>query len=144
MASDFLKNLQKTVDSGEFNSEAAKKINELTNLVETKNYDRDALDKAYEELKKVQPEIITEEEAASLKMAYDEKMLEIKKQDAVNAQIATLIDIEDIVKASIADMFSFIDELDEQFTKEFEAEDPFFGDLHLKIEQLKSKYKSLI
>ena len=62
-------------------------------------------------------------------MHTKKKWLNIKKQDAINVQLATLIDIEDMLKASIDDMFSFTDELEEKFAKEFEAEDPMFGEL---------------
>jgi len=145
MASDFLKNLQQTVETGEFNSEAAKKIIEIADLADRKMGSTKAIDAALEAAEREGAiQTVTEQEAAALNTAYEEKMANIKKQDAVNAQIAVLVDIEDLVKASIADMFSFVDELNTEFEKEFAAEDPIFGDLYQKMEELKSKYKSLI
>jgi hypothetical protein len=143
MASDFLNNLKKTVESGEFNSEAAKKIielNALADIAKTQPIPHELWDKARE---KTITEAVTEQEAAAINSVYEEKMANIKKQDAINAQIATLVDIEDMVKASIEDMFAFTDELEEKFKKEFESEDSMFGELYQKIENLKLQYYKL-
>jgi len=148
MTSDFLKNLQAAADTGTFNSEAAKKINAINEIAEEKaafikkvvDYKPNYVEERLSELSgEAVP--VSEEEAATLNFAYEKKMAEIREQDAVNLQIATLIDIEDIVKASIADMFSFITELDMEFEKQFADENPIFSDLKNKITELKSKYK---
>lgn len=148
--SNFLKNLKNAVDTGEFNSEAAKKIIEIDKLADekftetrdgTKYVNTENLDKLVDE---AGVKTVTEEEAAALNSDYEKKMIEIKKQDAVNKQLATLIEVEDMVKMSIDDMLSFIDELENGFEKEFESEDPMFGELYQKIEQIKSKYNSII
>jgi hypothetical protein len=41
-------------------------------------------------------------------------------------------------------MSSFIDELEDKFAEEFKTENPIFGDLHLKIEEIKLKYNNII
>ena len=56
----------------------------------------------------------------------------------------TLIEIEDMVKASIEDMFSFIDEMEKVFAEKLTADNKLYGDLYSKIEELNVKYKSLI
>lgn len=138
----FLESLKDAVENGEFNSEAAKKINDIDKLADEKLKTAEvSLD---ERLKQAGAKTVTEEEAAMISSDFENKMEEIKKQDAVNKQLATLIEVEDMVKLSVDDMFSFIDELEDKFVKEFETEDPMFGDLHLKIEQIKSKYNSII
>ena len=149
--SDFLENLKKAADNGEFNSEAAKKILEVHDLADAKLKGKDVvseLENIKESLVKRQEELVvepmTEEQILEVNSEYEKKMAQLKKLDAVNAQLATLIEIEDMVKASVEDMFSFTDELEGKFEKELEAEDPMFGDLSLKIEEIKSKYKSLI
>lgn len=145
--SDFLENLKKAADNGEFNSDAAKKILEVNELANQKSSELDT-DQLKESLQKRMEESpvpetkVTEEEMLELNSEYEKKMEQIKVTDTANAQLAILIEIEDMVKASIGDMFEFTDELEAKFEKEFEAENPFFGDLHLKIEELKSKYKS--
>lgn len=149
--SKFLEDLKNAADNGEFNSEAAKKINDITKLTETKLTASDRV----EELEKIKESlenriedsekkniVVTKEEALEFNTEYERKMEQFKKQDMVNAQLATLIEIEDMVKASVIDMFSFVEELESRFEKEFETEDTMFGNLYQKIEELKSKYKN--
>lgn len=137
----FLENLKQDLEKGDFNSEAAKKINEIDKLADTKNNVDDLLEKR---LDAAGVKTVTEEEVSSVNSDYEKKMEEIKKQDVVNKQLATLIEVEDMVKASIDDMFLYLDELEENFEKQFEEEDPMFGELSQKIEQIRSKYKSII
>lgn len=137
--SDFLKNLKNAVETGEFNSDAAKKINEINNLADTKtaSESEQALNKR---LESVGVKILSEDDI-ELNSQYEQKMEEIKKQDAANKVLATLIEIEDMVKASIEDMLSHVIELEDKFSKEFETKNPIYGDLSQKIEQIKTKYK---
>ena len=148
---DFLNNLKKAADNGEFNSDAAKKINEISELADVKltGNTETNIEKLKESLKKRVTDTnkinaVTEEEALELNSEYEKKMEKIKKQDAVNTQLATLIEIEDMVKASILDMFSFTDELENKFEKEFKIKDSMFNDLYLKIKEIELKYKSII
>jgi len=142
MASNFLENLKKSVEEGDFNSEAAKKILEIDRLADEK---KNAFGLVGDRIEKTgYAESVSEEEAAAINSEYEKKMEEVKKQDAVNQQLATLIEIEDMVKASIIDMLSYAEELDDKFSKEFENEDPMFGELAQKIEQINSKYNSII
>lgn len=152
--SEFLDNLKKAANDGEFNSEAAKKIVEINKLADTKinkgtqeelNSLKESLEKRLEDSGETKMSAaVTEEEALELNSEYERKMEAIKKQDTVNAQLATLIEIEDMVKASVEDMFSFTEELEIRFEKEFKTEETMFGDLYQKIEELKMKYKSII
>lgn len=151
--SDFLENLKKAADSGEFNSEAAKKILEINQLVDSKIGNgspedierlKAGLEKRVEESDVNEKKVVSEEEVLELNSQYEKKMENINKQDAVNKQLATLIEIEDMMKASIIDMFSFIDELEIKFEKEFEDDDPMFADLSQKIDEISSKYGSII
>ena len=140
----FLDDLKKSVETGEFNSEAAKKIVEVDKLAEEKAKGN-AFKMVIDRLEKAGfVESGTEEEAIVINSEYEKEMEKIKKQDAVNKQLATLIDIEDMVKATVNDMMSFVDELEDKFKKEFEAEDPMFGELNQKIEQIKTKYNEII
>ena len=148
--SDFLENLKKAADEGEFNSEAAKKILEINELADKKIGEATPadLERIQESLEKRQGEElvapVSEEKVIEVNTEYEKKMAQLKKLDAVNAQLAILIEIEDMVKLSVEDMFGFTDELEAKFKKEFETEDPMFGDLSQKIEEIKSKFKSII
>ncbi len=137
----FLENLKQDLEKGNFNSEAAKKINEIDELAGTKDNAGDLLEKR---LDAAGVKTVTEEEITSVNSDYEKKMEEIKKQDVVNKQLATLIEVEDMVKASVEDMLLYLDELEENFEKQFEKEDPMFGELSQKIEQIRSKYNFII
>ena len=175
---EFLENLKKAADTGEFNSEAAKKILEINELADKKlgNGTIEDLERLKEKLTKrvVEPEKakstpaeptgkiadvpeepeetknveavpkpIDEEEVQELNSEYEKKMANLKLIDAVNAQLAMLIEIEDMVVLTIGDMFGHITEIETNFKSEFEAENPMFGDLYQKIEEIKAKYKSI-
>ena len=97
---------------------------------------------------------VTEEEAAALNVDYEKKMLEIKEKDAENKRIAdlidaaekqtaTLIEIEDMVQLSINDMMGFIVDLETNFSKEIQENNPIFTDLTQQIAKIKSKYSSI-
>lgn len=146
MSSDFLKNLKEAADSGEFNSEAAKKIVEISELADSKiggtPEDLENLKKIVEERQKdIVIEPVTEEKAIAANTEYEKKMEQFRMSDAVNKQLAMLIHIEDEVKLSINEMLGFVEELEKKFEKQFEDEVPMFGDLCQKIENIKSNYK---
>mgnify|MGYP001561921865 CR=1 FL=1 len=163
--SDFLKKLKKAVDTGEFNSEAAKKIIEVDKLADEKlitmtkpneSINDSNLSKSINDrLKMAGIKTVSEEEALTLNSEYEKQMEEIKKRDEENKRIAeltnlvdkqleTLIEIEDMVKASIQDMLVFAKELNEKFGKEFEAKNPIFANLLEKINQINMKYNNSI
>jgi excinuclease UvrABC ATPase subunit len=164
MASSFLDNLKNAVDKGEFNSEAAKKILEVSKLADTKipvggirsESDLEDLQKSINDrLEKAGVRTVTEEEAASVNSDYDKKMEEIRLADienkriaeqanAVDIQLKTLIEIEGMVEASVRDMITFVEELEDKFEKEIDEENPMFGELSQKIESIHSKYNPII
>ena len=159
MVSPFLENLKKAVGNEEFNSEAARKIIEITNLADTKFVPKTneelttKLNEAKAKLTGDNLPPVTEEEAAAMNAEYEAHMEDIKKRDAVNVQLATLVEIEDMVKLSVVDMLTFIDELEEKFPDELGNEDPaipnsipnpMFVELIKKIEEVKTKYSIFI
>jgi hypothetical protein len=163
--SNFLENLKKAVDTGEFNSEAAKKIIEIDKLADEKLStmtksgevldDSKLAESITDRVKLGGVKTVSEEEALALNSEYEKKMEDIKKQDAenkriaevmnvVDKQLATLEEIEEMVNANIKDMLSFTNELKEKFGKEFEAKDPLFADLLAKVNQINMKYNNSI
>jgi hypothetical protein len=146
----YLESLKKAVDTGDFNSEAAKKIIQIDkNADNAKGLSLTEEEKAELAKKRLdgtlkENTVVTEEEVLKLNSEYDKKMADVKKEDAVNLQLATLTDIEDMVVASVNDMVSFIKELEDKFKKEFDENDPFFEKLKTKITQTKLKYISFI
>ena len=146
---NFLEDLKKAADTGEFNSEAAKKIIEINELATSKTGDgspehfeklKEKVEKLYEG--SVKP--VTEEKALELNSKYEEEMKKIKQVDAVNTQLATLIEIEDMVKATIGDMLGYIEEIETRLSEEIGKENSIYSELHQKMEKIKSTYKSSI
>jgi hypothetical protein len=136
MASPFLEGLKKSVESGEFNSDVAKKIIELDKLADTKN-DTVAIEKLQEE---VGVKSIDAEEFEKLNSDYEKKMQEIREKDLVLQQIAMLQSIEETVRLTVYDMRDFIKDLEDNFKKDNPNHVPLF----LEIEKIKSKYNSII
>jgi len=134
--SKFLEDLKKAVEIGEFNSEAAKKINEVNKLATIKT-GTDELDKIYS---KENIKSVTEEEATVINSEYEKKMLEIKEKDLNLQQIKTLIDIEETVRLSINDMAEFIQTLEESFDRS----NSNYIELFTEIDKIKTKYDSII
>lgn len=161
MEGNFLENLKKAVETGEFNSDAAKKIIEINKLADNKinRTTKIDLEKSIEDLEKsIEDKLkiggirtVSEEEAKMYNSQYEEKMQEITKTDAENKRIADLIDaadnqlsvlteIEDMVKLSINDMMTFVEELKQKFSKEFEEKNSITENLLAKINEVNTKY----
>lgn len=141
--SEFLKNLKNAVDNGEFNSDAAKRINDIDNLADEKKVNNTTnilQDKIMNRVEESGVKTINENDITPLNSEYEEKMNEIKKQDIANKQLATLISIEDMVNASIDDMFSYIDNLEKTFNEEMNSSNPIYNDLLTKINEIKLKF----
>lgn len=143
--SNFLTKLKNAVDSGEFNSEAANKIIKINMLADGVNTTglEDVI-KNRTESNLINSKVLNDKDISEINLKYDEDMERIRKQDVVNNRLALIIDIEESVKLSIIDMLQFVDEVDEMYKKEFEIEDPIFGDISMKIESIRSKYSNII
>lgn len=143
MASNFLENLKKSVDSGDFNSEAAKKIIEVDKAAD--NPSTHALWNAIETANKEGAiKTLTEEEGVVLNAEYEKEMERIKAADLANSQLAVLTEIEEMVELSISDMVSFVKELKDKFGKQFEEQDPAYLELLEKINKINMKYNNSI
>lgn len=144
--SNFLENLKKSVESGDFNSEAAKKIIEIDNaasgieaeLKDTANPTDLIEEKILDRLENAGIKTVTEEEAALANSEYEKTMLKIKDEEAAMKVIATLTDIEHMVSESIEDMLDYIIDIEESFKKENVANDNLFK----MIMEIKKKYFS--
>ena len=139
---NFLDDLKKSVDTGEFNSEAAKKIIEIDKLADKKE---NPFKSTHDRIEKVGfAESVSEEEAAVINSEYEKQMEAIKQKDIATAQLANLIEIEDMVKLSVGDMLTFTKELEDKFDKEFKDGNSMFAELYTKIQEIKIKYNSNI
>ena len=146
--SDFLDKLKSAVDNGEFNSEVAKKINDIDELVNVKivNDDLKLIDKlddvtersASEDVVKLSVEEITEANTE-----YERKMSHFKKIDFINGSYANLVNIDNVINQSIEDIINYIGDIESQFENEISEDDPMITQLVTEIERIKLKYKSI-
>lgn len=133
---EFLLNLQKAVETGEFNSEAAKKINKINEIADNVN-----VDAVKEKLEKIEIQPVTEEEAALANSEYEKKMEEIRIEDVINKELAILIEIEDLVKLTIGDMLGHLNVLTDSYLENNkEVPDVLFA----RIKELQSTYEPIV
>lgn len=132
---DFLNNLKKDVDAGDFNSEAARKIIDINNLADGKS------SKDFEKrMNDIKPISLNENDALTNNLEYEKKMSEIKQQDMINSDLALLIDIENTIKLCVDDMSEFISEIEGKFMNEFNNNNPIFNELKVKISEIKNNF----
>lgn len=144
---NFLENLKKSLDNGEFNSEISKKMSELNELAETK-----AKSTSVNDLKKSVMNAankngiksVTENEAVQINQEYEKKLEEIKLSDAINKDIALLINFNNTINNTIEDMFIHINHLEEKYSKHFENKESIIDDLSKIIADTKENFKSNI
>ena len=147
--SKFLDDLTNAVNSGEFNSEAAKKILEVNRLADEKMKDLTRIDEETVQSKSVDKRLedagirkVSKEEADEINALSIKKMAELEKKQFINDRMLVLIDIENMVKLSIVDMMGFIKETEEFLEEKFDNEDTTFDDLKTKIAEIKTKYST--
>jgi intein/homing endonuclease len=133
--SPFLENLKKSVDSGEFNSEAAKKIIEVDKLADNANVENIA-----DRLEKSGVKTVSEGEAAEINSDYEKKMQEIKEKDLALHQIAILKEIDETLMLSLYDMKDFVTTVETSFDKTKSVNTELFQE----VEKIKTKYSSII
>lgn len=146
--SEFLKKLKETLENSEFNSDIAKKFNEINELADakTKSMSEDELEKSIEARidESGGVKTVSEEEVSKLNQEYEEKITKINRIDMINKEMALLIEIEDAVNLTIEDMFYHVDLLEKRYGDSLENNDDTVSELFEKIEKIKEKFKSII
>jgi hypothetical protein len=140
MASPFLESLKKSVETGDFNSEAAKKIIEVDKLADNPLVPHaysDALDKAVES---GAIKTVTESEAVEINSDFEKNMQLIKEKDLALKQIAILREIDETLMLSLYDMRDFVKTIEDSFDKTKAVN----GELFNEVAKIKNKYSSII
>ena len=86
-------------------------------------------------------EPVSEDQISELNSEYEKKMAAIKEVDAANNQLAILSEIEEMVRLSIEDMLEHVSNLETNIGEKLDTE-AIYADLKVKIETIKSEYKS--
>lgn len=122
--SDFLKNLQKSVDSGEFNSDAAKQINEL--LKKSEDVDLNNIDKVMtlnkeDGLKRSKP---TDEDIKKAETEYNKYITDVDYEARKSAEMNSVfnkyfsaIDGVDEINSKISMQYLNINDIDAEYNK---------------------------
>ena len=113
--SEFLNNLLDAVNKGEFNSDVAKKINEINKLASIKAQKGNVESLLEKRISDAGVKTVSEEDAIVANSEYEIKMNQFKEIDRINGALRNLIEIEEMVKLSIDDMFQYINELKSNF-----------------------------
>ena len=145
MSSEFLNNLKKAVEVGEFNSEAAKKINEISKLAEVMTGGKPVDVKALEEkinnrLETSGIKTVDKETTEKAKADYDKEMEEIREKDSTLQQIQALNEVEELVTQSLTDLKEYIVALEANFDKT----NLNYSELFVEIDKAKAKYFNLL
>jgi hypothetical protein len=132
MANNFLEELKKAVEEGNFNSEAAKKINDIDKLAESMLASGSLKNKDLNN--NIDPNVKFEETEEAIA-----KLKEIKLQDEINAEIANISNMEDDLLLH----FDYIKESLESIESKYDKENPLYNDLFVKIDELKSIFEKI-
>ncbi|MFW6219455.1 MAG: hypothetical protein ACOC33_01175 [bacterium] len=95
MDNDFLKKLQEAVNEGEFNSDAAKKINEINDLadkkIKTTSSESELENLVNKRIDDAGRKRVDEEDIVEINSEYEKRFEQLKKEDERNKDIASLL-----------------------------------------------------
>jgi len=143
--SEFINNLKNAIESGDFNSDASKKINDIVNTSDGIKYE-DARNhlmniiKSLDVNKNVNIVDYFESESEYMNYLNNEYHEELLEND-----INKLILLDTKIHEKIIDLFKYIDELNNKYNViELNSNDNNLNRLIDLINKIKSKYKSII
>lgn len=138
--SNFLDDLKKSVEEGEFNSEAAKKINEVDAKADevleeksTEQIEQSVIDTAISGGVKT----IDGADFARLQSEYEEKMKERAKEEILLATVVTLINEDEELEEKLYSLGTFVNKLREEHPL---SENEGVAALHAKMDEVEEKY----
>jgi hypothetical protein len=147
--SDFLVGLKKAADTGEFNSETAKKIveiNQINELVDKAMKGEIQNPSIFDIIEKAGKKTVTPEEAELANAEYEIKMKKIESVNKILKITATLNNIENAVLESAKDMFKFIEDVEKEVLNscdDIKIDEYPMTDLSILIETIKNKYSPI-
>ena len=140
--SDILKNLQDALETGDFNSDAAKKIKEIDERADdfatmktTEQMEDSLIGKAVEEGGIKTGEDVDKEKVAELNSEYEKKMEERAKEEVIYAIIAGLMNLDEELEEKLYGLGVYIRNLREEYMG-----NPLNDALFKKLDELEEKY----
>jgi len=137
--SEFINNLKRAVEEGDFNSDAAKKINEIDKEANNikKNKSKDDIEKSINNrIKDSNAKTVDKDKIAELNSKYENEMQNRAKEEKIYATIATLDNLEYAIDKAFDELKSFIIQ---QKTK-YDSNDESCKELYEKMDKLINKY----
>jgi len=133
---DFLKNLKDALDSGDFNSDAAKKIGEINKMADEININL-SNDEISDKLNKFGVKNIDENDI-KMNEIFDETIKDIKKDDLFNKIIANLLNINKSIENIINnELIPYLKNIENEYNEEIKNNQ----NLNSLIIKIKEKYK---
>lgn len=134
--SDFLKNLKKAVDDGEFNSKVANKINEINKKAD-EYLGANVEENINKRIKETGgPRKISSDKLPEINSEYEKQMLLVEKQNQVSNQLIKIIDLDKQIEEQINMFDKLIDE-----TLKIENLREINSEIEVVINKIKNKYK---
>lgn len=140
---NFINDLKKAVESGEFNSDAAKKINTINEYAEKLSGTIDCEKAVEKRLDNAGIRTVTDKDNAILETDFDNQLKILRREELKTKELVMLMDIENAVELTIGDMLSHIQGLKKAFADEF-TENSENSDLVKKVNEIELKYSSFI
>lgn len=140
---DFLDNLKNAVEEGEFNSDAAKKINQINEKADGID-PKDAEKLIEKRLEDSGTKVVSEDDVVAKNLEYDREMENIQYKDLILQQIATIQEMEYMVSLSVQDMFQYIKTLEEKFSFDEEDKENLNEDLYNEIKRVRAKFSDIL
>lgn len=151
--SDFLKNLKNAVENGEFNSDAAKKINEIDKIAdkvektlknEGKNLEEVLDEKINKRITDSGFKTVGENEIGEFNDQYENEMNKIKLIDMTSKSLANIIDMDEMITESVKDLLEHIKEVEVLFENKLSGNENELKMFFEQIKQIKEKYTLII
>jgi uncharacterized coiled-coil protein SlyX len=137
--SEFINNLKKAVEEGDFNSDAAKKINEIdkeANKIK-KNKSKEDIEKSINnKIKDSGTKAVDKDNIAELNSKYEKEMQNRAKEEKIYATIATLENLEYSIDKAFDELKKFII----QQKAKYDSNDESCKNLYEKMDKLMNKY----
>lgn len=132
----FLDGLKNALDSGEFNSDAAKYITEIHKAAENVDI-RETEEKLEKNREAIVNAPVDADEIKKREEEYEEKITKLKRLDSINATLVSIINLEADVNDALTNLKSYIDEIEEDFI----GDESEYEELKEKLEKIKKHFK---
>jgi hypothetical protein len=135
MDDNFLDKLKKTLDEGEFNSDAANLINQIHEAAENVNT-KEVEEKVEKQREEAETKPKTQDELNKAKNQYEEKITQLRKLDEINRLLVDFINLEAYINDSLEELKNMVLECENNFIEDGSE----YDELRDKINSIKKQF----